>query len=136
MGEGVGEAVGGQAALLQAQGIAAAAQLQVLLGDQEAVVGVAQHVEPALAGVGKRRVIEQDAGALARAPSDPASQLVQLGEAEPLGLLDHHDRGVGHVDADLDHGRRHQHRKPPFGEIGHHRVLLLGGQGAVDQAHA
>jgi hypothetical protein len=29
---------------------------------------------------------------------------VQLREAETFGVLDHHDGGGGHVDADLDHG--------------------------------
>ena len=29
---------------------------------------------------------------------------MQLRQAEALGLLDHHDGGVGHVDADFDHG--------------------------------
>ena len=36
------------------------------------------------------------------------AQLMELGEAKTLGMLDEHDRGVGHVDADLDDGRRHQ----------------------------
>ena len=48
--------------------------------------------------------------ALLAAP-DPAAQLVELGEAEALGMLDHHQRRIGHVDADLDHRRRDQHRE-------------------------
>ena len=46
------------------------------------------------------------------AAADPAAQLVELGEAEALGVLDDHQRGVGDVDADLDHRRRDQHRRP------------------------
>ena len=69
----------------------------------------------------ERRIVEQHAGALGLAAPDPAAQLVQLGEAEALGLLDHHDRGGRHVDADLDHRGGDQHREPPVGEVGHHR---------------
>ena len=44
-----------------------------------------------------------------RAPADPAPQLVELRDAEAVGVEDHHHRRVGHVDADLDHGRRDEH---------------------------
>ena len=33
---------------------------------------------------------------------------MQLGQTQALGILDHHQAGVGHVDADLDHRRRDQ----------------------------
>ncbi len=59
---------------------------------------------------------------------------MQLGQAEALGLLDHHDGGVGHIDPDLDHGRGHQDVEPSLDELGHDRVLLGVGQLAVDQA--
>ena len=39
-----------------------------------------------------------------------------------LGSLDHHDRGVGHVDADLDHRRRDEEPRAAGGEVGHRRV--------------
>ena len=42
------------------------------------------------------------------AAADAAAQLVQLRQAEPLGVLDHHQRRVRHVDADLDDRRRDQ----------------------------
>ena len=48
MDEGVGEDIVGQAGLAQAQRITAAAQLQVLLGDEEAVVSAAQDVKALL----------------------------------------------------------------------------------------
>ena len=54
-------------------------------------------------------LVEQQAGRTRRAAPDPAAQLVQLREAEALGVLDHHDRRLGHVDADLDHGGGDQH---------------------------
>ena len=43
------------------------------------------------------------------APPDPPAELVQLREAEPLGVLHEHHGRVRHVDADLDHGGGDQH---------------------------
>ena len=40
---------------------------------------------------------------------DAAAQLVQLREPEAIGVLDHHRGRVRDVDADLDHGGRHEH---------------------------
>ena len=34
---------------------------------------------------------------------------MQLGEAEALGMLDHHDGRLGHIDAHFDDGGRHEH---------------------------
>ena len=51
----------------------------------------------------QRLLVEQQAGRALRAAADAAAQLVQLREAEALGMLDDHDGGVGHVDADFDH---------------------------------
>ena len=60
--------------------------------------------------VSRQRLLEQQqAHALGGAAADAAAQLVQLREAEALGVLDHHQRRVRHVDADLDHRRRDQH---------------------------
>ena len=36
------------------------------------------------------------------AAPDATAQLVKLRETEALGMLDHHQAGVGHIDADLD----------------------------------
>ena len=47
---------------------------------------------------------DQDAVALVGAAADASAQLVQLREAEALGVLDDHDGGVGNVDADFDDG--------------------------------
>ena len=49
---------------------------------------------------------EEVAPARRAAPADAAAQLVQLGDAEAVGALDHHHRRLGHVDADLDDRRR------------------------------
>ena len=68
------------------------------------------------------------------AAADAAAQLVQLADAEPVGIHHEHDRGVGHVDADLDDGGAHQHVDLARAERRHHGVLLVGGQPAVHQA--
>jgi hypothetical protein len=48
-----------------------------------------------------------------RATAHAAAQLVQLGDAEPVGVEDDHHRRVGHVDADLDHRGGHEHVESP-----------------------
>ncbi len=70
------EHIGRETGLFQAQGIAAAAQRQVHLSDLEAVVGAPQDIQALLGGLRQRRVIEQDAGALAAPPTHPAAELV------------------------------------------------------------
>ena len=68
--------------------------------------------------------------------ADPAAELVKLGEAEALGVLDEHHARVRHVDPDLDHGRRHQHVHLAGREGGHGRVAQVGPLLAVDDADA
>ena len=47
---------------------------------------------------------------------------MELGQAEALGVLNHHDGGRRHIDADLDHGGGDQElalagRKPRHGGV-------------------
>ena len=67
------------------------------------------------------------------AAADPAPQLVQLTDAEAVGVHHDHHRGVGHVDADLDDGGAHQDVDLARAERRHHGVLLVGGQPTVHQ---
>ena len=82
----------------------------------------------------ERMGVEQDAGRIVGAAADAAAQLVQLREAETLGVLDHHQRGVGDVDADLDHCGGDQQLNATCREISHHPRLLLALETAVHQA--
>src|SRR5260370_153265 len=43
-----------------------------------------------------------------RAPADASAKLMELGEAEALGMLDDHNGGVGDVDADFHHSCGHE----------------------------
>src|SRR3954451_15050099 len=97
----IGETQLRQSALLRTEYLAAAAQPQILLGDAEPVLGLAQDREPPPSDVAERRLIQQEAGRRLVAAPDAAAQLVQLREAEALGVLDNHHRRRRHVDADL-----------------------------------
>ena len=105
----VGEAQHGLAGLARAEEFAGAADLQVAPRDLEAVGGLAHRHQALLGDLAERALIQQQADAGRRAAAHAPAQLVQLRQAEALGVLDHHQRGVRHVDADLDHGGGHQH---------------------------
>ena len=122
-----------QAALRLAQQFARAALAQILLGQREAVAAFLHHLEPAPAVVGGIAGNE-DAVRLVRAPADPPPQLVQLGQAEAVGVLDKQDRRVGDVDADLDHARREQCLQFPRKKTGHGLLLFGRFEPAVQQA--
>ncbi len=129
----IGQPEAGRAGLPGAQYIAAAAQPKILVGDQEAVVGVAQQGQPAAGGFVDPVLVQQQAETGVGAASDPAAQLVQLRQAEAFGVLDDHDAGLGHVDADLHHGGGHQQADRAGGEggqggVAHLRRLLAMGQ--------
>ena len=58
---------------------------------------------------------------------------MQLRQSEPFGVLDDHDRRLGHVDADLDDRGRDQDLRLPALEPLHRRVPLGTGHLAVHQ---
>jgi hypothetical protein len=68
----------------------------------------------------------EEAVARVRAPPDATAQLVELRQAEAIGVLDRDHRRVRDVDADLDHGRRHEHVEAAGREAPHDAVLLVG----------
>ena len=120
-------------ALPRAQHFAAAPQSQVLFGDDESILGAAHDVQSLARRVRQRLAIEQDTRRLLCAASDPAAQLVQLRQPEALGMIDDHDGGVRHVDADLDHRGGDQDRQRAGGECRHDAILVLAGEFAMHQ---
>ena len=103
---------GAEARLRAAEHVALAALLEVDPAELEAVGGARPPRRaargpgvPASAWVTSRHRPGQAAAA------DAAAQLVELGDAEPVGVEQHHRGRVGDVDADLDHGGRRPARR-------------------------
>ena len=61
---------------------------------------------------------------------------MKLGEAEPLGAVNHHHGRVWHVDAHLDNRRRNENVKVSTPERLHHVLFLPQGHPAVQQPDA
>ena len=61
---------------------------------------------------------------------------MELGEAEALGVFDEHERGVRHVDADLDDGGGNENIDLMRGKGAHDGILLLRFHLAVDGGDA
>ena len=123
--------------LARAEQLAAAAQLEVDLGELEAVGRRDERLEALLRRLGQLllRARDEQAVRLLGAAPDAAAQLVQLGEAEPVGFLDDHHRRVRDVDADLDHRRRDEHVELARVEPRHHlapRVRASAARAAAD----
>ena len=112
------------ARLAHARELALAAHAQVELGELEAARMLDERLQPPLAELARLLRLEQEAVRLVAAAPDPPAQLVQLREAEAVGVLDHHRGRVRHVDADLDHGRRDEHVHLGGRECAHRRRAL------------
>ena len=125
LGQGGDIEADGQAALLGALQVSGAAHLHVFLGQFKAVFRSAEKVQPLLALLGYLGALHEDAVGAFRTPAHAAAQLVQLAQAEALGTLNHHHRGVGHVHPHLYHGGGHQDIGPSGGE-GVHVEGLVG----------
>ncbi len=104
---------GDVAALLAAQEVAGAADLQVAGGDAEAGAEVGELADgrQALARrLGEDAVLRHQQVAVGElvAPPHPAAELVELRQAEAVGAVDDHGVDVGDVDAVLDDRRGEQ----------------------------
>ena len=120
-----------------AKELARAAQLEIELGQFEAVLGGDHGVEARFGLLGETfGAGHEDAVALGGAAADASAKLMDLGEAEALGVFDDHDGGVGDVDADLDDGGCDQDVDLAALEAGHGDFLLVGAEAAVEQAEA
>ena len=126
----------GPPGLVAAQHIALTALGEIEVGEFEPVQRGRHRREPlARLGLpGQRRHQQAEAGMLTAA--DATAELMQLADAEPVGVHHQHHGGVGHVDTDLDDGGAHQDIDVARPEAGHHGVLLLRTQPAVHETQA
>ena len=113
----------GDAGLSESEEGARTADFQIFLGEEEAVIAFDESVEAVVGAVFPRK---EKAVGLMFAASDAPAELVELGESEPVGILDDHDGGVGHVDAHFDDGCRDEHVRPAIFEIAHD-LFFFGG---------
>ena len=63
------------------------------------------------------------------------AELVKLGEAETLGMVEDHDGGVWDIHAHLDHAGGNERVDFSLAEKAHDALLLLRPEFAVEQAH-
>ena len=91
----------------------------VQLRQLEAVVRGPQGLETGARHRVRCRVGDEDAVRCCAAAPDPAAQLVQLREAEPVRLEHDHHRRLGHVHAHLDDGRADEHVEVAVAEAAH-----------------
>ena len=112
------------------------AQVQILAGNLETIGVLVDDFQACPRCRRQGRLIEQDAGRIVGAASDAAAQLMQLRETETLGMLDHHQTGVGHIDANLDHRRGHQDLNRSGHKLGHHGRLKADEKAATMAAFA
>ena len=131
----IGDPEFGEAGLLGSEKLSRAADGQVLFGDLEPVGRFLHDPEPAPGLFAPRVLGDEQALGGVLSPSHPAAELVQLREPEALGVLDDHDRGVGHVDPHFDHDGGDEDLNPPGLEIRHDRFFLLALHPAVDQPY-
>ena len=101
--------------------------------DRAEVLDVAHRLEPRPGDFAEGCAVEEQAGGTRRTASYPAPELMQLGQSEAFRMLDHHDRRVGHVDADLDDSGGDQHGNLAGAETLHRAVLLRRAHPPVDQ---
>ena len=78
---------------------------------------------------------EQHAVAFGLAPAHTAPELVELRQAEPLGVFHHHAGGIGHIHAYLDHRGGHQNITVSGGKGLHDSFFFFGLHLPVEQAH-
>lgn len=93
-----------EAALLGAFYVAGAAQFEVFFGNDEAVGGGDHYLHSPSGVFGQFVFGDEDAVALVGTTTHAPPELVELGEAEAVGVFNDDDGGVGHVDTYLDYG--------------------------------
>ena len=106
---------------------------QVPLGYLKAVRRSAHRFDPG-SSILRTGLADKKAETAHLAPPHPAPELVKLRQAETMGILDHHDCGVPHVDPDLDDGRGYEDRQLSTDKPLHGGLSFLGRKLAVKDA--
>ena len=125
-----------QAGLAGAKELARATLCEVEFSELEAVLGADHGVKAGFGGLVELGAGEQNAVAFGGAAAHASAQLVQLGKAETLGVIDHHDRCVGYVDTDFDDRGGDEDVGFAALETAHGHVLVVRRHAAVQQAQA
>ena len=118
------------AALLRAEQVTRTADLEIPHRQRKARAHARKFLDRAEPPGGRAREVRRlvDEHVAIRAvmrPADAAPQLVQVGEAVGVGLVDEDRVGVGDVEPTLDDRRRQEDLRSPLDEVDHH-VLELG----------
>ena len=121
--------------MARSQKLARPADQQVLPRDLESVGVLEDHLEPQFGDFAHRLFEQQQTRGLGRTPPDAAAQLMQLRKPEALGVFDHHQRCIGHIDAHFNHRRGHQHIDVARRERRHGRGFFVGLHPAVQQPY-
>ena len=121
---------GDVAALLGAEEVAGAADLEVAHCQREPRPHAREFLDRSQAprgggGEPGRFVDEHVAVGAVVGAADTAAELVEIGQAVMIGLVDEDCVGVGDVEPTLDDRRRQEDLRPPLDEVDHH-VLELG----------
>ena len=111
-------------------------ELEIALRELEPIVGLAQRSEAKLGVFGHRLAMSQQTRTPLPGTPDAAAELMQLSEAETLGLLDDDDVGVWNVDPDLENRSPYEHVSIALSERPHRMAALVGGETAVSLGDA
>ncbi len=129
--EGVGDVKAEGTGLAGAEKFAGAAKLEIGFGDFETVGGAHHGFETGAGFVGHAHGADQDTVGFLRAAADASAELMELGKAEALGVLDDHYGGVGNIDADFDDSGGDENLDFVFAELLHDFVFFFAGEAAV-----
>jgi len=121
--------------LPSAEVVARAPQAQVFLSDFETIACLDQH--PQALDNRRRRLVwmQEPTLSLPSAPSDAASELMELTQPEALGVLDHHEVHLWNVDPYLDDRAPHQDGGSAIHEAPHRPPALIRGLSPVNDHH-
>ncbi len=123
----------GVAGLTRSEKFAGTALLEVALGDFKSVRR-SNHGFDSLAALASYLLAgHEDTGRLFLAATDSAAELVELREAEAVGVFDDHGGGVGDVHADFDDRGGDENLDFVAAKLFHDGVLFVVLQAAVQQ---